>query len=166
MSGYYNVKAAGDESQKLVFCDMESGNYNEVPQIDAMSYSPIGTILAWEMEDSQIEDHEHEDNGHEHSCSATSSSSSHNHGHKAAYSEDGASSGEGGESTCSHAECSGWAAIRYSKSLTSSSASASVSTSCSLGSSSSGLGGVSSGANSGVETRPVNMKVMYIIRVY
>ena len=56
--------------------------------------------------------------------------------------------------------------VQYTQPMTSDSYKVSVSTSCSLGSSTSGMGGVSSGANSGVETRPINMKVMYVIRVY
>merc|ERR1719204_1891409 len=47
-SGYYNIKAEGDERPKLVFCDMKSGTYTDVPQVDEVSSaSPLGTISAW-----------------------------------------------------------------------------------------------------------------------
>ena len=124
--------------------------------------------LVLEMEDSQIEDHEHEDNGHEHSCSASSSSSSHDHGYKAAYSVRDGDTHHGGDSLCAWAygPCDKRSSLEYDKSMRTGSKSVSVSTSCSLGSATSGMGGVSSGANSGTETRPINMKVMYIIRVF
>ena len=44
-SGYYNIKT--ETGIKIVFCDMESGNYNDVPDVDVMNYAPIGTILPW-----------------------------------------------------------------------------------------------------------------------
>ena len=34
-SGYYNIKAEGDERPKVVFCDMKSGTYPDVPQVCA-----------------------------------------------------------------------------------------------------------------------------------
>ena len=47
-SGYYNIKTVQDMSVKSVFCDMESGNYDDVPDVDdVMNYAPIGTILPW-----------------------------------------------------------------------------------------------------------------------
>ena len=42
----------------------------------------------------------------------------------------------------------------------------STTTTCSLSSHDSNIGGVATGANTGGETRPSNMKVIYIIRVY
>ena len=32
-SGYYNIKPAGNIHTKLVFCDMKSGTYTDVPQV-------------------------------------------------------------------------------------------------------------------------------------
>ena len=32
-SGYYNIKPEGDTHTKLVFCDMKSGTYTDVPQV-------------------------------------------------------------------------------------------------------------------------------------
>merc|ERR1711892_1464367 len=48
-SGYYNVKQIGDLRPSLVFCDMTSDGYEDVPQIDEIGddFSPRGTILAW-----------------------------------------------------------------------------------------------------------------------
>ena len=46
------------------------------------------------------------------------------------------------------------------------SATVTVHSSCDLGSHTSNIGGVKKEAKSGVETRPKNMNVIYIIRVY
>jgi len=47
-SGYYNVRSEGDERPRVVFCDMKSGTYTDVPQVEQLSdQSPLGTILAW-----------------------------------------------------------------------------------------------------------------------
>ena len=46
-SGYYNIKADGDK--KVVFCDMSGDTYEAVAQQDEMSFAPVGTILAWTM---------------------------------------------------------------------------------------------------------------------
>ena len=32
-SGYYNIKPEGNTHTKLVFCDMKSGTYTDVPQV-------------------------------------------------------------------------------------------------------------------------------------
>ena len=126
-----------------------------------------------DIEDSQIQDHAHEDHGHEHDCSASSTAESHNHGYKAAYSRnihDNTGNTEGGFTMCHYVgglgDCGDHAGLYYDKESQSDPAVESVSTSCTLESSSSGIGGVSIGANSGSETRPINMKVLYIIRVY
>merc|ERR1711934_259632 len=47
-SGYYNIRSRGDERPRVVFCDMKSGTYTDVPQVEQLSdQSPLGTILAW-----------------------------------------------------------------------------------------------------------------------
>ena len=48
-SGFYNIKSSSDSSLKSVFCDMESGNYEDVEQTEEMIFniSPVGTILPW-----------------------------------------------------------------------------------------------------------------------
>lgn len=47
-SGYYHIKGEDDVYAALVFCDMQSGTYTDVPQLNQPSRdSPIGTILAW-----------------------------------------------------------------------------------------------------------------------
>merc|ERR1719393_221637 len=32
---------------KTVFCDIESGTYDDVTESDVMNYAPVGTILPW-----------------------------------------------------------------------------------------------------------------------
>ena len=46
-SGYYNIKT--ETGIAIVFCDMESGNYDDVDQTleAAINNSPLGTILPW-----------------------------------------------------------------------------------------------------------------------
>jgi len=215
-SGYYNIKPEGDTHTKLVFCDMKSGTYTDVPQVDEVSSaSPLGTILAWvpqaeaslaaealpdgwlpcdgstitkgpwtgaktpdlnsigaflrggtndkvlQMEDDQVQDHEHDDPGHQHSCSATSEAGSHHHSFNR-YDL---------EFHTDHMDVStvnNWAGNmkRTTKGATTGSASVSVSTSCSTSSHSSGIGGVNDSARSGSETRPINMKVSYVMRCW
>ena len=48
-SGYYNIKPQNETILKSVFCDMESGNYEDVEesQETIMNLSPVGTILPW-----------------------------------------------------------------------------------------------------------------------
>jgi len=47
-SGYYNIRSEGEERPRVVFCDMKSGTYTDVPQVEQLSdQSPLGTILAW-----------------------------------------------------------------------------------------------------------------------
>ena len=96
-----------------------------------------------EMEEDQIQEHEH-------LCSATASD--HTHGYDAAKSgsDDGDICGTDVEG------CTDKDTLVYTESRTT--ASARVSVSCSVR-------GVS-GARTGKETRPKNMKVIYIIRVY
>jgi len=46
--GYYNIRSEGEERPRVVFCDMKSGTYTDVPQVEQLSdQSPLGTILAW-----------------------------------------------------------------------------------------------------------------------
>ena len=108
------------------------------------------------MEDSQLEDHTHEDSGHSHACSATSVADPHHHSSK-------------GEFVTLHYS---WGSDPYDPkhfrdgTHNTQDTTVKVSTTCSLTSETSGLGGVSSSSNSGAETRPINMKVIYVIRVY
>ena len=213
-SGHYAIKPEGAYHQRIVFCDMSSGTYDDVTESDVsdeLNMSPIGTILPWvpkvdvssndllpipegwqlcdgsnitvgpwaggktpdlnglflrggkednvlQMEDSQLQDHKHVDGGHSHNCSASSTAAPHSHTYVATekYHVDGYTSG------------GSWNANDYQATYNTSQATVSVSTTCSLGSDvSSSIGGVdSSGANAGSETRPANMKVQYIIRVF
>ena len=108
-----------------------------------------------EMEDSQLEDHEHEDGGHSHSCSASSTAAPHSHHFDTnrVWSDQAF-------------DCVGNCRANLDRADGSTkSATVSVTTTCSLSSHDSNMGGVSSGANAGSETRPANMKVQYIIRV-
>ena len=129
--------------------------------------------LVLEVEESQIEDHVHDDFGHQHDCTASSTANSHYHGYEAAYAHnlgDNTADTEGGITSCAYVsglgDCGKRMGLRYDKHRDADSANTTVSTNCSLVSSSSGMGGVSSAANSGTETRPINMKVLYIIRVF
>jgi len=47
-SGYYNIKGSEDYYASLVYCDMQSPTYTNVPQeAQPDQDSPIGTILSW-----------------------------------------------------------------------------------------------------------------------
>ena len=137
-----------------------------------------------EVEDDQVQDHEHEDSGHQHDCSASSTAAPHDHDYLQYNNKDQACA----QSNCGH--------IMHSRTITQTteSASVSVSTSCStsflvfasvwtwaiiiskmihysalkakMKSHSSGIGGVDSAARSGTETRPINMKVSYVMRCW
>ena len=212
-SGYYNIKTGADLRPSLVFCDMTSGTYDDVPELDENIFSdltPIGTILAWtpkpettsttvldlprgwmfcngsditegpwkggktpdlnsigaflrggsedlvlEMEDGQLEDHTHEDPGHSHDCSATSTADPHKHRIRLIEERIYAS---GHEYVSDHRS--------DANNFDTDETTVNVTTTCSLTPETSGLGGVGSEANSGSETRPINMKVLYVIRVY
>jgi len=48
VSGYYEIKKPEDLSTTLVFCDMTSDGYSDVPQIEMpLTGSSLGTIAAW-----------------------------------------------------------------------------------------------------------------------
>ena len=110
-----------------------------------------------EVEDDQLQDHQHEDSGHQHDCSASSSAGSHHH------------SAHSVENECiSNVMCGvncGACHVKISAEETSS-ATVSVSTTCSTSSHSSGIGGVDSAFSRGTETRPINMKVSYVMRCW
>ena len=115
-----------------------------------------------EVEDDQVQDHEHEDPGHQHDCSASSTAGSHNH----VYNEPHYYKfGHGPICGSNNGECD-QEVILTNEAHTTGSASVSVSTSCSTSSHSSGVGGVNSAARSGTETRPINMKVSYVMRCW
>ena len=119
------------------------------------------------MEDDQIEDHQHEDSGHQHDCSASSSAGSHSHNYvRSTYDKVDAHGGPDAViCASSYDECDQEIEDNgQTKSTTS--ASVSVSTSCSTSSHSSGIGHVNSAARSGTETRPLNMKVSYVMRCW
>jgi len=215
-SGYYNIKPEGNTHTKLVFCNMKSGTYTDVPQVDEVSNaSPLGTILAWvpqpeasqtaealpdgwlpcdgstitkgpwtggktpdlnsigaflrggaeenvlEVESDQVQDHEHEDPGHNHGCDASSTTG--NHYHDLYYYSSSAPSGTHfctkGSYTSSHC-------YQHSGNWRTSIHAGGGSTSCSTSPHSASMGGVDSGARSGTETRPINMKVSYVMRCW
>jgi len=111
-----------------------------------------------EMESDQIEDHEHIDGEHYHSCSATSSAKPHSH----QYEDYGYYLDE--------VDCGGNCYSRYSHNLREAddmeSVEVQVDTDCSTTGTGSNMGGVTSSSKSGTETRPANMKVVYIIRIF
>jgi len=212
-SGHYAIRPEGSHQQKIVFCDMSSGTYDDVLESRVLNFAPIGTILPWvpkinilskkllhlppgwlycngsditegpwtggktpdlngpglflrggdedsvlETENHQMQDHEHVDGGHSHTCSAISSSSSdsslqHRHIETAGPVED-----------CGDNCIKQYVVHDYESDPTTTSTT--TTTTCSLSSQDSNIGGVATGANTGGETRPSNMKVIYIIRVY
>ena len=103
-----------------------------------------------------LEDHEHEDDGHSHSCTASSTAAPHNHEYTNEL-----------YNSIIYAGGSNYYATNYPQTQYTGTATVIVSTTCSLDSQNSNLGGVdTSNSNAGHETRPANMKVLYIIRVY
>merc|ERR1711934_1066555 len=215
-SGYYNIKPEGNTHTKLVFCDMKSGTYTDVPQVDEVSSaSPLGTILAWvpqpeasmtaetlpegwlpcdgstitrgpwmggktpdlnsigaflrggteenilEVESDQVQDHQHEDPGHQHDCDASATAS--DHYHDIYYYTSGGSNNiycpSGWSSSCTHGDGHYRTSGEGTHDLT-------VDADCSITSKPSGIGGVDSSSRSGTETRPINMKVFYVMRCW
>ena len=111
------------------------------------------------MEQDQVQDHEHEDSGHQHGCSATSTAGSHTH----SYNYPDLYWANTGLCGSNLNECDDEVGA---KAHTSTSASVTVQTSCSTSTHSSDIGGVDSAARSGTETRPINMKVSYVMRCW
>jgi len=220
-SGYYNIRSGGEERPRVVFCDMKSGTYTDVPQVEQLSdQSPLGTILAWvphpeaslaaealpdgwlpcdgstitkgpwtggktpdlnsigaflrggteenilEVESDQVQDHQHEDPGHQHDCDASATAS--DHYHEIPYY--GSSSNTQNKYCNSNAQwtISNCRAQDQDKGGVTSvhTHGLSVSAHCSITSKSSGMGGVDSSSRSGIETRPINMKVFYVMRCW
>lgn len=108
-----------------------------------------------EKEHSQLEDHEHIDNSHNHGCSASSSTSQHTH----TFYDDHMES--------SKVDCGGscWSYHADGQTARTDPATVHVTTTCSTTSHSSNMGGVFD-ASAGAETRPANMKVLFIIRIF
>jgi len=211
-SGYYNIKPTGSLHTKIVFCDMKSGTYDDVPQVDEISSSsPLGTILPWvpkpepssetnvtlpygwlpcdgrlitegpwqggktpdlrgeflrggtidnvlEKELDEVQNHEHLDPGHNHPCSATSTQDAHSHGYLR---WDCCPTSSGDVHIGSGSKYAYW-----TQSYASDSAQPPISTSCTNTKSNSNLGGVASPSRAGTETRPRNMKTIYIMRCF
>jgi len=109
-----------------------------------------------EVEQSMLQDHEHEDGGHSHSCTASSTSEPHKH---ATHWRNEGQSGSG-KFTLGYQGDS--ISTKHMDETT-----VNVSTTCSLDSQTSNMGSVDTGnSNAGHETRPANMKILYIIRVF
>ena len=119
-----------------------------------------------ETQSSQLQDHQHDDLGHSHGCSASSTSGSHYHIHRRGLPTEQGGCNDGPHGCTSHYSVTDSYLEQWSDVLTDS-VTVSVSTTCTLDTEGSNLGGVDSNtAESGQETRPANMKVIYIIRVY
>ena len=119
-----------------------------------------------EVESDQVQDHQHEDPGHQHGCSASSTAS--DHSHDLYYYGNG-----GGPSRSQYCVAEQLAHNCYQGSehstadfKTEPTQGLAVSTSCSTSSQSSSIGGVESSSRSGTETRPINMKVFYVMRCW
>ena len=117
------------------------------------------TIL--EVESDQLQDHQHEDPGHQHNCDASATAS--DHYHDIPYYSSSANSGN---MWCDkEAEWSQFCVVTDSV-FTPEAHGLTVSADCSITSKSSGIGGVDSSSRSGTETRPINMKVFYVMRCW
>ena len=117
-----------------------------------------------EVEDDQVQDHEHEDSGHQHDCSAWSSGDGHQHAYH--YSRANGKLLHGSTICgCDNWDCPDPDGTSYDIGYTDSTA-VSVTTLCSTSAHSSGIGGVGTAARSGTETRPINMKVSYVMRCW
>ena len=111
------------------------------------------------LEDYQLGDHEHEDEGHSHSCTATSTADAHSHDMWMDETNWGCGHSDHGEycTGADESKCySGYASWENVK----------VHTTCSTTTHVSNIGKVDDGANSGGETRPKNMNVIFIIRIF
>jgi len=111
------------------------------------------------LEDYQLEDHQHKDGGHSHPCSATSTADAHTHDQWTDDTDWG----------CGHSDnghyCKGHDTDHY-ESGWNSWENLNIRTSCSTTTHVSNIGHVDDGANSGGETRPKNMNVIFIIRIF
>ena len=110
-----------------------------------------------EVEQSMLQDHEHEDGGHSHSCSASSTSQPHNH---VTHWEKNGQIGSG-EYVLGHENDAATSTNHMDETTVI------VTTTCSLASQTSNIGKVDTeNSNAGHETRPANMKILYIMRVF
>ena len=48
-SGYYNIKPEGNTHTKLVFCDMKSGSYTNVPQVKSLLQRVCMTMRLYQV---------------------------------------------------------------------------------------------------------------------
>ena len=122
-----------------------------------------------ETQSSQLQDHHHIDPGHSHGCSANSKSGSHKHTYRRgkAVSEGKCTTGCSSNVHFTVSDAASDPKSSVYEDIETDSVSVSVSTTCNLDKKGSNLLGVDSRtAESGQETRPANMKVIYIIRVY
>ena len=109
---------------------------------------------ALELEEHQVEEHLHTDPGHSHT--ATSSSPPHAHGFKDFYIH---------ETEQDDLHGSGYP-IGYLAAASSATEKVAASVSTVVAAGATGMGGVAAPARHGAETRPRNMKVVYVIRVW
>ena len=113
-----------------------------------------------DTEEGQLQDHQHVDSGHSHSCTASSTAEPHYHESWKGPTSSSSNTNAGTYHSSTNENIGDYISTLPTTVL--------VNTTCDLGSEvSSNIGGVdSTGANSGEETRPANMRVIYIIRVY
>ena len=120
-----------------------------------------GNIL--EMESDQVQDHQHEDSGHQHDCDASAVASDHFHNIPISASSTTndiwCDANSDWDRHCKTNPKQDGASTMKTYGLT-------VTAECSIASKSSGIGGVDSSFRSGTETRPINMKVFYVMRCW
>ena len=110
-----------------------------------------------EVEQSMLQDHEHEDGGHTHPCSASSVAEPHTHEYR---NNPDIQQGYAGGNAFVADQVQATNQVTLASDVL-------ITTTCSLNAQSSNMAQVdSSYANAGHKTRPANMKILYIIRVY
>merc|ERR1712080_46440 len=121
------------------------------------------------MEEDQIQQHQHDDNGHDHGAESTSEADEHYHWFSDYYfdvsltldydctDDDKYNFVYGGKN---------WCLGNAQKSSSTGTSTVRVTTKTQVYNNLSNLGGVTSASRSGMETRPRNMNIIYIMRVF
>jgi len=114
------------------------------------------------MEENQIQQHQHDDNGHDHGAESTSEAEQHRHSYEVL----GISSNDSYVHLTCHMDIGYSCIFHKSGYMQTSSTKVKVTTKTNVYSSKSNVGGVTGASRSGIETRPRNMNIIYIMRVF